>query len=73
MLLNVYFYFFGNTCGYPWISMDIKKLCGYPTNMDTNTGQIFIQQIGYRTTTIRTLPTPLTYLIVTYISLLRVE
>jgi len=52
MLLNIYFYFFVNTCGYPWISVDTKKLYGYPYNgypmdIDTGTGQIFIQQVGY--------------------------
>jgi len=27
MLLNIYFYIFVNTRGYPWISVDIKKFC----------------------------------------------
>jgi len=45
MLLNIYFYFSVNTRG--WISVNIKKLCGYPhngypTDMGTGTGQIFI-------------------------------
>jgi len=52
MLLNIYFYFIVNTRGYPWISVDIKKLCGYPhngylTNIDTGTRHIFIQRVGY--------------------------
>jgi len=35
---------------------------GYPTDMGTGTRQIFIQRIGYGGATIRTLPTPLTSL-----------
>jgi len=67
MLLNIYFYFFVNTCGYPWISVDIKKLCGYPHNgypTDMNMGirQIFIQWVGYEGATTCTLPAPLTSL-----------
>ena len=38
----LFFNFFVNTLGYPWIPMDIKKLCeylhnGYPTDMDMGT------------------------------------
>jgi len=52
MLLNIYFYFFINTRGYLWISVDIKRLCEYPhnrylTDMGTGTRQIFIQRVGY--------------------------
>jgi len=67
MLSNIYFYFFVNTRGYPWISVDIKKLCGYPHNgylmdMVTGMGCIFIQQVGYEGATTRTLPAMLTSL-----------
>jgi len=41
------FFIFLNTRGYPSISVDIKKLCEYLTNMGTGTGQIFIQWVGY--------------------------
>jgi len=46
-VIKYLFLFFVNTRGYPWISMDIKKLSGYPyngypTDMDTGTGHIFI-------------------------------
>jgi len=51
---------FVNTCGYPWISADMKKIDGYPTDMDTGIWQIFIQRIGYERATTRTLPVPLT-------------
>jgi len=37
---------------------------GYPTDMGTDTGQIFIQRVGYEGATTRTLPTPLTSLVV---------
>ena len=44
-----YFFFniFVNTRGYPWIPADMKKIDGYshngyPTDMGTGTGQIFI-------------------------------
>jgi len=45
--------------------MNIKKLCeyphnGYPTDMDTCTGQIFIQRVGYEGDTTHILPTLLT-------------
>jgi len=33
---------------------------GYPTDMGTGTGQIFIQRVGYGGATTRTLPAPLT-------------
>jgi len=33
--------------------------------MDTSTGQIFFQRVGYRRTTTRTLPAPMTSLILT--------
>jgi len=41
-------YLFLFFCKYPWVPVDIKKLCGYPhngylTDMDTGTRQIFIQ------------------------------
>jgi len=47
--------------------VDMKKIDGYPhngypTDMDTGTRQIFIQQIGYEGATTRTLPAPLTSL-----------
>jgi len=35
---------------------------GYPTDMGTGTGRIFIQWVGYEGTTTRTLPAPLTSL-----------
>jgi len=35
---------------------------GYPTDMGTGTGRIFIQRVGYGGTTTRTLPAPLTSL-----------
>jgi len=35
---------------------------GYPTDIGTGTGQIFIQQVGYGGATTRTLPAPLTSL-----------
>jgi len=35
---------------------------GYPTDMYTDTGQIFIQQVGYGGAATRTLPVPLTSL-----------
>jgi len=47
--------------------VDMKKIGGYPqngypTDMDTGTGQIFIQRVGYVGATTRTLPAPLTSL-----------
>ena len=36
---------------------------GYPTDMGTGTGRIFIQRVGYGGATTRTLPAPLTSLI----------
>ena len=47
--------------------MDIKKLCryphnGYPTDMDTCTGQIFIQRVWYEGATTRSIPALLTSL-----------
>jgi len=36
---------------------------GYPTDMGTGTGRIFIQWVGYGGATTRTLPAPLTSLI----------
>jgi len=51
--LNIYFLNnFVNTRGYPWIPINIKKIDGYPyngypTNMGTSTGRIFIQRIEY--------------------------
>jgi len=41
--------------------MDIKKLCeylhnGYPMDMDTSTGRIYIQRIGYEGATTYILP-----------------
>jgi len=46
----------------------MKKIDGYPhneypTDMDMGTGQIFIQRVGYGGATTRTLPAPLTSLI----------
>ncbi|QCD87319.1 hypothetical protein DEO72_LG3g1853 [Vigna unguiculata] len=45
--------FVANTPGYPRVPVDIKKLCGYPhngypTNLDTATGQVFIQRKNVR-------------------------
>jgi len=66
--LNIYFLNnFVNTREYSWIPADMKKIGGYPyngypTDMGTGTGQIFIQQVGYKGTTTRTLPAPLTSL-----------
>jgi len=67
VFLNIYV----NTRGYPWIPANMKKIDGYPhnrypTDMDTGTGQIFIQRIGYGGGTTRILPIPLTSLPVTY-------
>jgi len=50
MLLNIYFYFFVDTHGYLWISINIKKLYEYPYNgysmdMSTGTWLIYIQRI----------------------------
>jgi len=39
----------------------------YPTDKGTSTGQIFIQQVGYMGAITRTLPVPLTSLILTNI------
>jgi len=55
--------------------VDMKKIDGYPyngypTDMGTGTGQIFIQQVGYEGATTRTLPAPLTSLVVVMDSLL---
>jgi len=36
---------------------------GYPTDMGTGTGRIFIQRVGYGGATTRTLPAPLTFLV----------
>ena len=41
---------------------------GYPTDMGTGTGRIFIQRIGYGGATTRTLPAPLTSLVVDQVS-----
>lgn len=51
-----------------WISMNIKKLYGYPynaywTDMYTRTRQIFIQRVRYESVIIRTLPIPVTSLL----------
>jgi len=52
ILLNIYiFYFFVNTREYAWISVDIKKLCGYshniyPTDINTSTRRIYIYLAG---------------------------
>jgi len=45
---------------YPWISVDMKKLCEYPhngytTDTDTGIGWIFIQRVGYEGATTHTL------------------
>jgi len=66
--LNIYLLNnFVNIRGYPWIPADMKKIDGYPqngypTDMGTDTRQIFIQ-VGYGGATTRTLPAPLTSLI----------
>jgi len=49
----------------------MKKIGGYPhneypTDMGTGTRQIFIQRVGYEGATTRTLPTPLTSLVVSF-------
>jgi len=64
MSLNIYLFIF--FCKYPRVPVDSKKLCwyphnGYPTNMNTGTGQ----RVGYEGVTTRTLSTPLTSLILT--------
>jgi len=70
--LNIYFLNnFVNTRGYPCIPAYMKKVDryphnGYPTNMGTDTGQIFIQRVGYGGATTRTLPAPLTSLVLTH-------
>jgi len=58
---------FINTREYPWIPADMKKIGryphnGYPTDMDTSTGRIFIQRVGYGGATTPTLPALLTSL-----------
>jgi len=60
---------FVNTRGYLWIPANMKEIGryphnGYPMDMGTGTGRIFIQQVGYggATTRTRTLPAPLTSL-----------
>ena len=68
--INIYFLNnFVNTRGYPWIPADMKKIDGYSHNeylmdMGTGTGRIFIQWVGYGGATTRTLPAPLTSLVV---------
>jgi len=42
--------------------VDMKKINGYPTDMNTGTGQIFIRWVGYGGTTTRTLSAQLTSL-----------
>jgi len=42
---------------------------GYPTDMSTCTGQIFIQRVGYEGATIRTIPAPLKSLLVTCVNI----
>jgi len=47
MIKYLYFNNFVNTRGYPWIPADMKKIGGYPhngypTDMGTGTGHIFI-------------------------------
>jgi len=67
--LNICFFNnFANTREYPWIPADMKKIGGYPhngysTDMGTGTWHIFIQRVGYGGVTTRTLPAPLTSLI----------
>jgi len=56
--------FFKQFCKYPWILVNMKKIGvyphnGYPTDMGTSTGQIFIQRVRYGKATTRTLPAPL--------------
>jgi len=41
---------------------------GYPTDMGTGTGQIFIQRVGYGGATTCTLPAPLTSLLPTHLT-----
>jgi len=55
---------FANIRGYLWIPADMKKIGGYPTDMGTGTEQIFIQRVEYRGATTRTLPAPLTSLLI---------
>jgi len=59
---------FINIRGYLWIPADMKKIGGYlhngyPTDMGTDTGRIFIKRVGYGGATTRTLPAPLTSLL----------
>jgi len=49
-----------DTRGYE--KMDGYRYNGYPTDMGTGTGQIFIQRVGYKGAITRTLPAPLTSL-----------
>jgi len=58
-------------CRYLWIFVNIKKICWYPHNkcitdtykdMGTGTKHIFIQRVGYKGATTRTLPALLTSL-----------
>ena len=63
---------FVSTRGYPLIPANMKKIGryphnGYPTNMNTNTERIFIQQVGYEEATTRILTVPLTSLVMTKI------
>ena len=63
---------FANTRRYPWIPANMKKIGGYPHNgyprdMSTGTGHIFIQRVEYGRTTTRTLPAPLTSLVTSHL------
>jgi len=60
-LKNVDKYLFLFFCKYLRVLVDIKKLCGYshngyPTDMGTSTGRIFIQRVGYGGATTPTRP-----------------
>jgi len=60
MLLKIYFYFFINTRGYPWI---LKYYAGTRiTDMRMSIRQIFIQQIGHGKATNHIILVPLTSL-----------
>jgi len=69
MIKYIFLNNFINTRRYPWIFVNMKKIDRYPHNrypmdMSMGTRRIFIQQVGYKGATTRTLPTSLTFLVV---------
>jgi len=58
--LNIYFLNnIVNTCGYPWIPADMKKIGEYPHNgYPTDMRRIFIGRVEYEGVTTRALPAP---------------